>query len=178
MSAPHDTRQEVELPPMDLTEEDRSATITWERDVVENSVNDAVPVSWLACRERQLLSALSTLRGLEEENARLKADKENWRSLSKDFQERLHEVKAELATLRASQRTGDDGWIEIKEGCELPPYGVPVWVVLHGVVQHVAYSRDIGEWNACTDDSNAAPDGTFSHWRPIPAPSETGGDPR
>lgn len=63
-------------------------------------------------------------------------------------------------------------WIKIIKGGELPPYGVPVWVVWNGKVQHIAYSRDIGEWQPCGGESDCAPDGTFSHFQYIVGPKE------
>lgn len=75
--------------------------------------------------------------------------------------------RLELAELRS---LGGERWIEIKEGCEMPPYGVYVWTAWNGVVQKISYARDIGEWIPFDKFSDAAPDGTFSHWMKIPAP--------
>lgn len=81
-------------------------------------------------------------------------------------------LKKAIASAKAAEEEIETRWIEIKEGCEMPPYGVPVWVVWNGNVQHVAYSRDIGEWVPCGGDSDPAPDGTFSHYRYIDGPKE------
>lgn len=60
-------------------------------------------------------------------------------------------------------------WTSAKEG--LPRYGLPVWVVYGGVVQHVAYARDIGEWRPLHDDqSDSMPESFVSHWMRIPEP--------
>lgn len=60
-------------------------------------------------------------------------------------------------------------WIDVKD--RMPDYGIPVWVVYHGVVQYVAYARDIGEWRAMDGDaSDAMPESFVTHWQPIPKP--------
>ncbi len=60
-------------------------------------------------------------------------------------------------------------WISVKE--RMPPYGYPVLVVYHGVVQFVAYARDIGEWRAANDDeTDHMPESFVSHWMPLPDP--------
>lgn len=60
-------------------------------------------------------------------------------------------------------------WISSED--RLPPYGLPVLVVYHGVVQQAAYVRDIGEWQAANDDtSDHMPEGFVSHWMPLPYP--------
>jgi Protein of unknown function (DUF551) len=60
-------------------------------------------------------------------------------------------------------------WTSVKD--RLPPYGIPVLVVYHGVVQHTAYARDVGEWRAAGfEDSDSMPESFVSHWMPLPDP--------
>jgi hypothetical protein len=60
-------------------------------------------------------------------------------------------------------------WISVKD--EMPHYGRAVLVVYHGVVQHVTYRRDIGEWIAANDDtSDHMPESFVTHWMPLPEP--------
>lgn len=58
---------------------------------------------------------------------------------------------------------------------EIQPVGQsPVMVVYHGVVQHVAYSRDVGEWIAADGgSSDHMPHSFVSHWSPLPSPPIT-----
>lgn len=125
-------------------------------------------------REAQLKAALSANRDKDAQLADSENNETRWASdfrrmegrLAK-FLDRAEKAEAEFASLRAS---GGEKWIEIKEGCEMPEYGVPVWVVWKGVVQNMTYVRDIGEWVPVSDDYDTAPDGTFSHWMHLPAP--------
>lgn len=59
-------------------------------------------------------------------------------------------------------------WIDVKQ--KLPDYGVPVWVVWDGVVQHIAYERHLYGWYPASGDGDSAPKNLFSHWMPLPAP--------
>jgi len=115
MSAPHDTREKVNF---------GTGVPSWE----------ALMYAW----RKRAEEAESTLRGLEEENARLKAEVANYGRWVMLHSVRLHEIglrindeapkeeawfneraekaEAELATLRASQRTGEDGWVDLKDG--------------------------------------------------------------
>jgi hypothetical protein len=60
-------------------------------------------------------------------------------------------------------------WISVQD--RLPEYGVPVLIVYHGVVQYIAYARDIGEWrSADTNESDAMPESFVTHWMSLPEP--------
>lgn len=85
-----DTRGEVtELPPLDVTNREY---YEWRSQCRRE----------LACRERQLLSALSSNLLLREENERLKGEVKAGASLVAKMTDKVNDREIELATLRAS----------------------------------------------------------------------------
>lgn len=101
MSEPMDKREEVELPPIEPTEEDGYQIRAWMKDYPnETSSFWAVQVRLLG-RERQLKSAIVVNREKDAEIERLKAAVEAWK-LTQQWQKRVFDLEAELASLRAS----------------------------------------------------------------------------
>jgi hypothetical protein len=85
-----------------------------------------------------------------------------------DEAQRLREQLASDDTRMGELAVGDK-WISVKQ--ELPPFGVPVLVVYHGVVQHITYTRVEGEWIAYENDgTDHMPESFVTHWQPLPAP--------
>ena len=82
-------------------------------------------------------------------------------------------LETELSRLRSAspERTG---WIEIKEGCEMPQPGYSVNVVENGYTRH-GYLRTIKEgprirrWNVEGHHTN-----NVTHWQPLPLPPPRG----
>ena len=60
-------------------------------------------------------------------------------------------------------------WISVEE--RLPEYGKWCLVVgRFGIVQRVAYVRDIGEWMPACEHADSVPNSYVTHWMPLPAP--------
>lgn len=86
---------------------------------------------------------------------------------STSFEDGWIKVETIEPPVRAELRKSD-GWVSTK--ADMPGYGKPVHLVVHGVVQFTAYARDIGEWRPCVGDSDSMPEKLASHWRCVPAP--------
>lgn len=73
------------------------------------------------------------------------------------YVKRIKELEAKLAAK----------WISVKE--RLPEYGKWCFVVgKFGIVQKVAYARDVGEWRPACEDADSVPDSYVTHWQPLP----------
>lgn len=73
-----------------------------------------------------------------------------------------------LARLTAELEAKKGGWVSVKE--RLPIYGTWCFIVgKFGIVQKVAYARDVGEWRPFVDDADSVPDDYVTHWQPLPA---------
>lgn len=137
--------------PMDKREEEWTLPVDGEFEVIDGGLRKSVVPLEIH------KAALAANREKDAEIERLKSYR-SW--------DRIHELEAELSSLRASV---GEKWIDVKQ--ELPPYGMPVLVIYHGVVQHVTYARDIGEWVAYENgDSDHMPESFVTYWMPLPAP--------
>jgi hypothetical protein len=83
----------------------------------------------------------------------------------------------ELPPLDADIESEGDGWIEIKEGCEMPPTdGKSVLVCrIWGHITYAPTSAHYGTYHPNAKGKETWRDASgvkidFTHWRPLPAP--------
>lgn len=68
----------------------------------------------------------------------------------------------------------DNGWIELKEGCEMPDYDVPVlWYDEHGHMHVEDLDKDGNPWLFGETDSEGFKYPKATHWMPLPSPPKT-----
>lgn len=119
MSEPNDTREEVELPALDVTDEERSRIENMRPMAPRNTL---LALEQLACRERQLKAALSANREKDAEIKRLKAATqlhndsavEAWQ-LTQKWQKRVFDLEAELHDAKQNYQTLLDDAVDMRE---------------------------------------------------------------
>lgn len=89
-------REKVELPELDVTESDKAAAMEWNKEIVKGAVDNSIPVSWFACRERQLLSALEEVKHLELVNELNLVAHDGWKSRAESAEAKVADLQVAL----------------------------------------------------------------------------------